>query len=332
MVDHRRSNQGSVHATRNHIASQPAILLPKRAMKRRKDSRQLTIDWNAATAAAPPAAVEAAPPAPSMPPAPPEPVETIAYDPLSPVQVLPWDFQTTFPPPQQDAIDAGVLSEEDAEPQNLAALHAEHTATLLAALKDLDAVHDARRRGVDPATGKAPRSQKKKQELPDKLSREIERLERWQQTLLDTYEAGFGATAAQAFNKYVRARHANIEIIVQPVIAEPPALPPVLPTPTALRESMNAGVFGEDENGPVDPSPEEVLDITKNHAEALTELVEIFRTSSSPFTRQQSSVQVDEAVQKYAADFAQAAANQLLAYCHRQAILNRSAPLHRRPS
>src|SRR5580700_10833363 len=35
------------------------------------------------------------------------------------VQVLPWDFRTSFPRPTEDAILNGTLQPEDAEPENL---------------------------------------------------------------------------------------------------------------------------------------------------------------------------------------------------------------------
>jgi hypothetical protein len=294
-------------------------------MKRGKDSRQLMIDWTAATAPVP------VTPAASEPPAPPEPATPAgSFDPFSPVQILPWDFETSFPPILPDAIDAGILTEEDNESEALAALHAEHGKALLAALSDLDKMHDARRQGVDPATGKPPRSAKKKQELPEKLSREIERLERWRQTLLDTYEAGFGTVAAEAFDKFIRARHAGIRIIAQPAYAEPPALLPTLPMPRPLPQSVNAGVFGQDENGPVNPSEEEASDITVNHAEMIIELMEAFRRAgeSDPI-KQELSDQVQQAARKYAGDFGWQAAERLLTYCHRRSVLNNAETFHK---
>jgi hypothetical protein len=294
------------------------------AMTGSKDSGQLMIDWTAATTPVPvtPAASESpAPPEPTMP--------SGSFDSPSPVQVLPWNFETHFPPVLPDAVDAGVLTEEDSEPEALAALHAEQGRVLLAALSDLDKTHEARRQSIDPATGQAPRSEKKKQELPEKLSGEIERLERWWQTLLDTYEAGFGIAAVEAFDKFIRARHAGIPIIVQPSYAEPPALAPTLPRPRPLPQSVNAGVFGQDEEGPVNPSEEEVMDITINHAEMIMELMEAFRGASQPDpTNQNLSDQVQEAARKYAEDFGWLAGEKLLTYCHRRVVLNNAQALH----
>ena len=39
------------------------------------------------------------------------------------VERLPWDFDTTFPPPLPEAVDAGVVDAADADGENLAALH-----------------------------------------------------------------------------------------------------------------------------------------------------------------------------------------------------------------
>jgi hypothetical protein len=54
----------------------------------------------------------------------------------------------TFPQPSQEALDAGVLSDEDAE-ENVRAIHEELIREALFVLHSLDAVLDARRLGVD---------------------------------------------------------------------------------------------------------------------------------------------------------------------------------------
>lgn len=60
------------------------------------------------------------------------------------VQYLPWDFHSTFPQPTPEAINAGVISDEDAAPENLRGIHEEHAGEALAVLRDLDRVLDAR--------------------------------------------------------------------------------------------------------------------------------------------------------------------------------------------
>jgi hypothetical protein len=240
------------------------------------------------------------------------------------IQELPWDFCTTFPPFLQDAVDAGVVDADDSEPENLAAMHEEQINVCLATLKELEAVQDARRRGVDPKTGKPPRSATTKRELPERLTREIDRLERWQQTLLGTYEAAFGPAAALAFEKYLRARQAGIPVVVQPGQPVSVAAETVtgLPVAMPLLQAVLAGVFGQYENGPVDPSFEEALDITQSHAEEMIELVDVFRGSTPLHDAKPESAALQEAVHRYAEDFGQEAADTLLSYCRRQALLH----------
>lgn len=299
-------------------------------MKQRPDSQQLTMEWMA-TVEAPPAKIAAAPPVeitaavPSVSPA----TEDNANAAARLVQTLPWDFCTTFPPVMEDAIEAGILHEEDALPVNLASLHEEQINTCLAALTDLEVIHDARRRGVDPKTGKKPRNQSKQRELHDSLSQEIMRIEHWQHTLLETYEGAFGTEAARAFDKYIRARHAGVPVVASSAPPHPPA-PCELPVGKPRPSAVAAGVFGQDENGPVDPSDDEILDITQNHAQSVIELIEYWR-DRTPSSTDQSTLEVREAVKQYAADFGHAAADKLLAYCRRQVALNGSGhwPVHR---
>src|SRR5690348_8648004 len=81
------------------------------------------------------------------------------------VQVVRWDFRTSFPGTLDEAIEAGKLHEDDADPENLRSLHEEHARHALALLSDLDAVMDAKRRGIDPRSGKAPRTPKQRENL-----------------------------------------------------------------------------------------------------------------------------------------------------------------------
>jgi hypothetical protein len=106
---------------------------------------QLQIDWRPPSVTAPgtysPADVSKTKPA----------VETTEV--VKPVLHLLWDFQTSFPPPTQEAIDAGDIAAGDAE--QVRAIHDEHRREMLSVLHDADAVLDARRDGVDPQTGQA---------------------------------------------------------------------------------------------------------------------------------------------------------------------------------
>jgi hypothetical protein len=305
----------------------------RRRVAPRVDSRQLTIDW--ICAAAPPVlkaeVIEPEKPAATSAAAiaekPAEPAE-ILDDTASPLlQVLPWDFSKTFPPVLQDALDAGVVEEEDAEPEGLTALHAEHAREMLAALSELDRVQDTRRAAVNPAvdrsvTGNAPHTQVTKEKPTEKLCREVDRLEHWWQTLLDTYETVFGPQAADAFDKYVRARHARIEVMAMP---EPLAcVVPDLPLPKPLPASVRSG--GLDEDGPVDPGEEEVHEITESHVQIVTELVAAFRRPGpSPIAKDPS---VRPIIEKHAAEFGREATAALLEYCRRRAMLNDAVPIH----
>ena len=209
----------------------------------RPDPRQLPIDW---AAAAPPAAEEAraTPQQAHEPPA----VAAAVTDPVftgpAPLaERLPWDFAKTFPPPLPEAVDAGTVDEADAAGENLAALHGAYAGQMWAALGQLDAVMEAARRKVDPATGKRPRSHAARERLDRYLDAEPERLRRWFDTLVETYGAAFGTDAAEAFARAVRARHAGVDVVAdgrrgQPLVAEPL---PVSPHPRMTAPSPGRG-------------------------------------------------------------------------------------------
>jgi len=75
----------------------------------------------------------------------------------------------------------------------------------LATLHQLDAVLDARRRQVDPRTGKAPKMHAAPERLRECLDKEPDRLEYARRLLIETYDNAFGPEAAQAFAKCIRA-------------------------------------------------------------------------------------------------------------------------------
>ena len=58
------------------------------------------------------------------------------------VQVLPWDFVTTFPEPLPTAIEADLLSDEDAKPENVKSMHEETARQLTGVLTELDRIAD----------------------------------------------------------------------------------------------------------------------------------------------------------------------------------------------
>ena len=312
------------------------------------DPGQLRIEWSTVAGTGP---VTATPPLPASGPA----TYSIrapdmAVSPL--VQCLPWDFQSTFPQPTPEAIDAGVVSDEDATPENVCAIHEEHARQMLAVLRDLDAVLDARRKGVDPRNNKAPMLKEAKERLQRFFETEPARLERWWQALMDTYEQAFGPQAADAFGKALRARHAGIPVTAeQPRAPTPPPTatpdetparlftPPLvhrrhrrvvvrLPVPRPLPSAIAAGHFGQEENGKlVRPGAHEVREITRRHAENLIDLLDsIAHAFGSCVPGEATRLQglFDSAVAAYAEDFGQDATTQLEAYVRREAGLDPS--------
>ena len=271
---------------------------------------QLQIDWTASTLPATVPAIEA--PAREKP----DPAPAL-------VQRLKWDFRTTFPQPTQEALDAGVLTEEDTEPENLKSLHDEHAREALAALESIDKVLDARRRGVDPKTGRPPTTKETREGLSEFLQYELDRFQRWWQTLMDTHRDAFGPEAADAFGKAIRAWHAKIPVVLdrdpaaplatqEPVTApaspttdarKPAALFPAeskrlrrtistrLPVPKPLPAAVAAGHFGHDDHGPIRPGADEVRAITERHGEKLIELFDGLRQVETWLSSSQCSDQ-----------------------------------------
>jgi hypothetical protein len=263
------------------------------------------------------------------------------------VQYLPWDFKTTFPMPTPQAMDVGIISDEDAQPENVKAIHDEHARELLITLNDLDAVLDARRRGVDPRNNKAPMLQEAKERLQKFFETEPGRLENWYANLLGVYEDAFGPEAAQAFDKAVRAWRAGIEVIDQtkkPIASLTPPTPPEkplpepapakisrrrnpnriiarLPGPRPLPSAVAAGHFGQEENGkPVRPGAREVREITERHAEKLIDLLDSIH--AGPMSGKEAlQAQFNTGIAAYAEDFGRHAGKQLEAYVLRQAGL-----------
>jgi len=289
-----------------------------------------------------------------------QPRERIVHPDL--VQVLPWDFATTFPEPMRDAIETGIVSEEDAEPANLKSMHEELARQLLNVLAEQDEIADARRRGVDPKTKAKPTSRGGSERLKKFFETEPARLERSWKAFIGTYEAAFGDEAAEAFNKAIRARHAGVRVVTQEQSRpesekqiNAPTVPPAvsstdtgdaegfhvksvsgngrrviarLPVPRPLAHAIAAGNFGQDERGPVNPSADEVREITENHAEMLIDLLDEQRQaerSGREADPARLSIDVQTAVMKYAEDFGDRAAEQLLAYCRRQNLINESS-------
>jgi hypothetical protein len=256
---------------------------------------------------------------------------------IFPRQELSWDFRTTFPTPLPTAIDQGVISPEDAAPANVAALHQEHAREMLAALRQLDSVLEARRLGVDPKTGRPPASPAARERLDQLFQTEPRRLRHWHQNLLGTYEGVFGFGAAGEFDKAVRAWHAGIEV-TGPTIPRKPRNPRSiasgrivarLPVPKPLPEAVAAGDFGTDEQGRViQPSPAEVREITANHAEQLVAVMDDLRREGKAEPKELTE-RYESGIAAYASSFGERAAAQLDAYVRRQARSDHATPTWR---
>jgi hypothetical protein len=270
------------------------------------DPSQLQIDWSSGESASAPANIKTAASVPNA-----EPAGTRDVAPL--VQRLPWDFKTSFPQPTDAAIDKGVLDETDLEPNNLKSLHENYASQCLSVLAARDKVMDARRKGVDPGTGRKPRTHASRERLRKYLAEEPTRLDHTFDVLIDTYAEAFGQDAADAFKKAIIAWHAGIEVAeecndspnnrpVQPRPAQ--RISSCLPVPKPLRSSVEAGVFGHDERGkPIRPSAAEVREITEREAERMTDM---------------NDGEMQSAVARYAEDFGSRAAAQLERYVRRQ--------------
>jgi hypothetical protein len=289
------------------------------------DAKQLRIDWNSSGSDAP------ATPATSATANQPDKQAGVL------VQRLTWDFKTSFPQPTEQAVEEGVVDADDTTPDGIRSIHEEHSRQMLAALHDLDIVMDARRRGVDPRNNKAPMLAEAKQRLQKFFETEPARLERWYQTLLDTYADTFGIEAGEQFNKAIRARHAGIGVVAgdPPKSAQEPAKrrPPekrriaaVLPVPRPLPAAVAAARFGREEDGrPVRPGPQEVRAITTRHAEQLVDLLDSIQQAASgcaPGERTRLMGLFDTGIAAYAEDFGERPARQLEAYVRRQASLD----------
>lgn len=310
-------------------------------MKQRDDPNQTLIDWN--NPAAPAITAKARFP---------DPVKLAAQAPPPLVERLPWDFSTTFPQPTDEAIDAGKILDEDNTPEGIKAIHDEHAREGLAALHDLDAVLDARRRGVDPDTGKSPRTHASREKNRVLLEKEKPRLERHFSNLMEVYEDAFGPEAAQAFTRFLRAIHAGIPVKIMgdastrkdevaatdrdktpPVPRQRRKSPTVLPVPKPLKEAVARGDFGEEEGKKINPSAREVHDITQQYAEKIIELMDAMRHTRRQLAghcSDQARVGAEDArlqdqiklgIEKYASSFGQEAADRLQAYCQRESFI-----------
>lgn len=290
------------------------------------DASQLLIDWTQRTSATV-----------NPPPSPP-----LAAATDKPVLTLRWDFTATFPYPTEEAIDAGRILDEDLTPAALRSIHQEHAREALATLRSLDAVLDARRRGVDPATGNVPRTPATRERLAKRFATEPERLEHAFTVLMDVYEEVFGPEARDAFAKAVRGWHAGVDVVaevqhpskpsvrsalfateVMPRTRPPRSIPARLPVPKPLPEAVAAKRFGEEDGKPVRPGPNEVRAITEQHAEKLIEMLDAMRSAAAA-QKPSLLASFQIGILSYAEDFGPVAAQRLESYVRRQSSLDAS--------
>ena len=274
-----------------------------------QQKQQLTFDWGRAKLPAPASDIPASA---SLPPAVPEllvpPGTERVYewlDELIPPDCrtvqLPWDFETTFPEPLDEAARVGALDAESLSQDGVASLHHEHARECLAVLSDLEALRRAFGAGTDPRTGNVPRTPSGREGLEKTFAEQPHALKHAFDVLLEVYENAFGDGAADAFRLYLVAQSRGIPVAVERVMEDQPAaaeaqhqdqdvMPyrttsdaetsptdgppePELPVPRPLQCAVRRGAFGTDENDdPVDPSEEEVQAITEHFAERLTAL------------------------------------------------------------
>lgn len=321
-------------------------------MRRRNDPNQTLINWIDPTAAG------VAPAGSIL-----DPVRLAAQAQPPMIERLPWDFSTTFPQPTDQAIDAGIIDELDFEPANLRALHDNYARECLANLQQFDTVLDARRCGVDPETGKGPKSHRARERLRKLFTEEPERLERAFHIQMEEYENAFGPVAAHAFNRFIRARHAGIPVEIDPsaktecaaaqiplnsngLVSLPEPQEPrrrnhpgssSLPVPRPRAKAVKAGHFGIENGKPINPTRDEVRAIMGQRAEKIIALLDGRRQMERSYTSPQCSDrtrvgaaaaslkdQIRHLIDECAEDFSEQAAEQLERYCRRHVTTGRS--------
>jgi hypothetical protein len=180
--------------------------------------------------------------------------------------------------PLEEAIDAGKIDPSDAEPENLATIHDEHAREALALLSDIDAISDAKVHGVDPKTGKKPRTEKQRKALERLFAEKPTALHHAFDVLMDVYAEVFGDEAGLAFRQALTCWHAGVEVISQTENAKPSVIrTPMLsgedglPVSRPVSRAIDEGCFGTDiESGTtIDPGDEEVIAITESFAAKL---------------------------------------------------------------
>jgi len=119
---------------------------------------------------------------------------------------LPWDFHNSFPQPQPEAVAAGVIDDDNLD-AGLRSLHREHALQCLSLMADLDALSIASDKGIDPRTGKRPRTDKQRARVAALLKNEPTKLRGELDDAMEAYANAFGDTAALAFRSAIESWH-----------------------------------------------------------------------------------------------------------------------------
>ena len=155
-----------------------------------------------------------------------------------------WDFETRFPAPLPQAVAAGVVAAEDAAGENLAALTRAHLDDCRLALAEKRRQLDAAAKGVDPDTGRKPRTAATRHKLMDRTAERATAAHRRYENLIFSYADAFGTEAAAAFQAKAEG-------------ATPPELKPATPPESA--EAMKPEAAGDAPAAPRTSGPQLAL-------------------------------------------------------------------------
>lgn len=131
--------------------------------------------------------------------------------------IEPEDDAAPVPPqfqPLQAAIEAGVFgvtAEGPIEPDEheIAALTQEHSYELITNLVEIGVLEDALRSGVDPRTGRMPRTSESAERSAERWRSELQALQSKYAEMLAAFEEGFGSAACNELDAWVRAQVAG---------------------------------------------------------------------------------------------------------------------------
>lgn len=116
--------------------------------------------------------------------------------------------------PLRSAIDAGIFGITAAGPMEpdeheIAALLQEHSNELAGTLIEIEALQEAVRSGVDPRTGRMPRTAEAAEKAAVRWSEELDRVKVSYSNMLAAFIGGFGEEAGRQLDDWVRSRVAG---------------------------------------------------------------------------------------------------------------------------